>query len=140
VGLGAGAFLAAFPEVERTLRFVAVAYLLYLSWRIATAGRAGPGERTRPLTVTEAALFQFVNPKAWAMALTANAAFLFPELGPLGQGLVVAAVFVAVGIPSVAMWAGFGTAIGRFLRTDAALRVFNVTLGLLTAGSAVFML
>ncbi|HYC03845.1 MAG TPA: LysE family translocator [Azospirillaceae bacterium] len=140
MGMGAGAFVTAFPEVERALRYIAIAYLLYLSWRIATAGRSGATEKGKPLTVTQAALFQLVNPKAWAMALTASAAFLFPGLGPLGSGLLIAGTFVAIGIFTVSLWTGFGVAIGRLLKSDRALRIFNVSLGLLTAASAAMMI
>src|SRR3546814_6861818 len=74
VGLGLGQALLAWPQVHEALRWVAAAYLLYLAWRIATAGGPGQAEaRGRPFSFLQAALFQWVNPKAWVIALSAVA-------------------------------------------------------------------
>src|SRR3954468_20974623 len=67
VGCGLGAMLVAFPALHTSLKIAGGAYLLYLSWRIAssrslaTDGEAG----ARPMTLIESAAFQWINPKAW---------------------------------------------------------------------------
>ena len=71
VGLGLGTLFQRHPEVHTVLKFGGAAFLVYLAWRIATAGHGtaetAPG---RPLTFLEAALFQWVNPKAWIFAIS----------------------------------------------------------------------
>ncbi|MEQ8816993.1 MAG: LysE family translocator [Thalassobaculum sp.] len=127
IGLGLGQALAAWPQVHAVLRYVAAAYLLYLAWRIATAG--GPGEavaRGRPFTFLQAAAFQWVNPKAWVIALSAVATYTAPDGSALAQILLIGAVFVVAAFLSLAVWAAFGTLIAGVLRSPRALRAFNL--------------
>ncbi len=135
VGFGVGGIFVAYPALYVVLRVVGVAYLLWLAWRIATASGLGDGHASsRPMTFLEAAAFQWVNPKAWAMALGATTAFVAPGEFVIGV-VVVAAVFVAINLPCVASWAGFGVVIRRFLARPWTLRAFNVTMALLLVGS-----
>lgn len=129
VGLGLGQALQAAPQVHAVLRWVAAAYLLYLAWRIATAG--GPGEaeaRGRPFTFLQAALFQWVNPKAWVIALSAVATYTSPDGDTLAEILLIGAVFVVAAFLSLAVWAAFGTLIAGLLRSPGALRAFNLAM------------
>ena len=76
VGFGLGAFFAAFPIAYQVLKYVGAAYLLYLAWRIATAaGVHNENARARPFTFFQAAAFQWVNAKAWVMAIGAVTAY-----------------------------------------------------------------
>lgn len=135
VAMGLGALFSRYPELQTVLRAAGSAYLLYLAWRIARA--APPSERApgegRPLRFHEAAAFQYVNPKAWVMAITAVGTFTLAGQGYAASAAAVAVVCTLVNLPSVSLWAGFGVAIARLLRTPAAWRAFNVTMGLLTA-------
>ena len=81
VGLGLGALLTAFPMLHGALKVAGAAYLLYLAWRIGTSRSLGKDgeEKTRPMTFIEAAAFQWVNPKAWVMAVTAMAVYTNPD-------------------------------------------------------------
>ena len=132
-GLGVGAALRAAPWAEIALKAASVLYMLWLAWRIARA--AAPEARAaggRPLTFLQAAAFQWVNPKAWAMALGAMS--LYAADGALASVLVVAVVFGAVNLPSVGVWAALGTQLRRVLTNPARLRAFNWTMaGLLVA-------
>ncbi|MGM0783985.1 MAG: LysE family translocator [Pseudomonadota bacterium] len=142
IALGLGLVFERYPIVQTALRFIGSAYLLYLAWRIATAPppdlrRAGEG---RPLSFWQAAAFQFANPKAWVMGLALMAGFL-PEGGDtVVNALLLAGFAELVGLPCIALWAGFGTAIGRWLDTPRAWRMFNVTMGALTAACVIFIL
>ncbi|MEM8977490.1 MAG: LysE family translocator, partial [Pseudomonadota bacterium] len=72
VGLGVIQVFDAYPLAYTLLKIVSMAYLLYLAWKIATSSPPSEaGETGRPITFLQAALFQWINPKAWAMALTA---------------------------------------------------------------------
>ena len=134
IGLGLGALFQQVPLLHDTLKVVGAAYLLYLAWRIATAERPGEGRAGgKPLTFLQAAAFQWVNPKAWVMGIGAVSAFSSLELSPLANALMVGAAFFLAAFPSTAIWAGFGTAIGRLLSSRRALKIFNMSLGVLTA-------
>ncbi len=134
VGLGLVQVFDAFPASYVVLKVVSVAYLLYLAWRIATA--APPGEAYRPgdpMTFLQAAAFQWVNPKAWSMALTAIAIYA-PSRSPAAI-VLVALVFGAVNLPSVGSWALLGQGMRRWLDTGPRLRVFNAGMALLLVAS-----
>lgn len=127
VGLGLGQALQAWPQVHEVLRYVAAGYLLYLAWRIARAGDPGEAEaRGRPFSFLQAALFQWVNPKAWVIALSAVATYVSPDGDTLVEILLIGAVFVVAAFLSLAMWAAFGTLIAGALRSPRALRAFNL--------------
>jgi threonine/homoserine/homoserine lactone efflux protein len=82
------------------------------------------------MTFIQAALFQWVNPKAWTMALTAVSAYTLPA-DPIVSLLVVAAVFGAINLPSVGSWTLLGMQLRRFLNDPVRLRVFNVTMAVI---------
>ena len=132
VGFGLGAVFTAFPALHLVLKVLGSAYLLYLAWRIATTrslakeGKAG----TIPMTFREAAAFQWVNPKAWVMALSAMAIYTNPDQ-PFLSIWIVAAAFALVNLPSVSSWAGFGTALRGFLSDPVRLKWFNIAMGVL---------
>ena len=132
IGVGLGGLFRAYPVLYDVLRWVGVAYLLYLAWAIARSGapRKAGAAGDRPLGFVGAAAFQWVNPKGWSMALGAVTTYA-PRDGYLLNVLVVALVFGLVGIPSVGVWAWFGTALGRFLESPVRLRAFNVAMALL---------
>ncbi|MEW9804964.1 LysE family translocator [Mesorhizobium sp. ZMM04-5] len=136
VGLGLGTLLAAFPALHLGLKVAGGAYLLYLAWRIAASRSMGQGAEAgeRPMTFLEAAAFQWVNPKAWVMAVSAMAVYASPA-DPFLSVLIVAAAFAAVNVPSVSVWAGFGTALRGFLADSARLKWFNIGMGLLLVAS-----
>jgi len=136
VGLGFGAVFAAIPEIQAILRWVGAAFLVYLGLRIALAGRSVDGvRRGRPFRFIEAAAFQWVNPKAWTVAVGAFAAFAPADSPAWATAALFAVILLFVGLAASLTWASFGTAIGRLLKTDRTLRVFNVTLGALTIAS-----
>jgi threonine/homoserine/homoserine lactone efflux protein len=136
VGLGLGAVLTAFPALNLALKVAGGAYLLYLAWRIAMSrslsekGEGGAG----PMTFLEAAAFQWVNPKAWVMAVTAMALCTNTER-PFLSVVLVAMAFGLVNLPCVSSWAGFGVALRGFLADPARLKWFNIAMGLLLAAS-----
>lgn len=135
VGLGLAAPFAAWPALHTALKWIGGAWLLLLAWKIARAGAPGEGPSRPPLGFVGAALFQWVNPKAWMIALAAIPAFTTPAGDMLAEGLLVAAVFAIVCLPCTLIWAGFGAGASRILRTPAALRWFNIAMALLMVGS-----
>ncbi|TIX42414.1 MAG: LysE family translocator, partial [Mesorhizobium sp.] len=116
VGFGLGAVLTAFPALHTGLKVAGGVYLLYLAWKIAMSrSLSGQGEaNARPMRFIDAAAFQWVNPKAWVMAITAMAVYAIPEHPFLSVALISIA-FTVVNLPSVSVWAGFGMALRGFL-------------------------
>ena len=131
VGAGLLQLFNAFPLSYLILKFCSVAYLLFLAWKIATASATGKGEATRgkPFTFIQAALFQWVNPKAWTMALTALSVYSPGQT--MGAIAFVAAVFGLVNLPCISLWTTLGQQLQRILTSERRLRVFNVTMALL---------
>lgn len=140
VGFGAAAPLAMYPAVHAALKWVGAAWLLYLSWKIATAGEAKAGDRRPPLGFLGAAAFQWVNPKAWSIALSAIPVFTTPGGDLVREVGLIALVFFVVCWPLTALWGAFGAAVGQFLSTPLRRRLFNGTMGVLCALSVLPML
>ena len=139
VGAGLVSVFDAYPVSYTVLKVFSVAYLLYLAWKIA--GASAPDEAGRsasPMTFLQAALFQWVNPKAWAMALTAVTVYA-PSQSLAAIGLV-ALVFGLVNLPSVGSWTILGQQMRRFLTNPLRLRVFNISMALLLVASLAPML
>jgi threonine/homoserine/homoserine lactone efflux protein len=140
VGFGVGGIFTAVPTLYDVLRVAACAYMLWLAWRIATArSMSDGGAASQPMSFLQAVAFQWVNPKAWAMALGATTAFVAPGEFVAGV-LIVSGVFTAINMPCVASWAGFGMVLRRFLNRPWALRAFNVTMAALLVASLYPML
>ncbi|AQQ36082.1 LysE family translocator [Burkholderia cenocepacia] len=131
VGFGLGEAFKRLPLLYTILEAASVAYLLYLAWRIGTSGEVkAHGAKPRPMTFIEAAAFQWVNPKAWMMVLTAATTIrLSADYGMNAAWMSV--VFILIGFPCICLWAAFGLGLRRFLSNPRALRVFNVTMAVL---------
>ena len=130
------------PILQIILKFAGACYLLYLAWMIATAGKINGEIETdsKPFTFKQAALFQFLNPKALIMGITAMSAFTLTGDDYLYSALIVILVFAIVCLPSISVWVGFGVGIGRLLSNDLHRRVFNWSMGLLTAATVILIL
>ncbi len=139
VGLGLVQVFDAYPVSYAVLKVVSVTYLLYLAWKIATAAAPEPGEEGgRPLTFLQAAAFQWVNPKAWAMALTSIT--VYAPSRNLDAVLFVAVLFGVINLPSVSSWTVLGQQMQRFLHEPRRLRTFNVGMAVLLLASLVPLL
>ena len=136
VGAGVGALLTAYPEIQTVLRGIGALYLLYLAWRIARAGEIEVGARKpRPITFLEAAAFQWLNPKAWLIAVGALGTYA-PSGEPLTPNLLIMGlIFIAACLPSVGFWTLIGAGVGRLLSTPSAMRIFNILMATLLVAS-----
>ena len=139
VGLGLFQLFEAFPVLNRVMQVLAIAYLLYLAWKIATsAPPEGQEVQGKPFTFLQAAAFQWVNPKAWFMALTAIS--VYAPGTSFGMVVLTAAVFSATNFPSVSVWTLMGQEMRRWLTSPTRLRAFNWTMaGLLVASLALIL-
>ncbi len=136
VGVGLGAVFAAVPMLYTVLKFVAVAYLLYLAWKIANAGPVEEGGTGRPFSFLQAAAFQWVNPKGWIMAIGAVTTYAAIAAFPFNIILMVV-VFVGFGLISSFTWLLFGTGLRRIVTEPKTVRIFNISMAILLAASLV---
>lgn len=137
---GLGAIFAALPSLQMALKAAGAIYLLWLAWKIATATPSSAREQAvaQPITFLQAALFQWVNPKAVVAALSAIAIYVRPGHWASDFGLLLA-VFAIATILAVAAWAGFGVALRRVLSDPGHARIFNIAMALLLVASIVPM-
>lgn len=138
LGFGVGSIAQRVPSLHTALHVVSTGYLLWLAWRIATSEPSleAKGSTGRPLRLIDAAAFQWVNPKAWAMVLGAVASFARP--GYFGVDVpTIALVLIMVGLPCILLWAGAGSMLRRFLTQPRLLRAFNIAMAALLAASII---
>jgi threonine/homoserine/homoserine lactone efflux protein len=135
VGWSVGSVAQQLPAFYTALQIVSAAYLLWLAWRIATSDAPGQsGSRARPMNALEAAAFQWVNPKAWAMTLGAATSFSRPE-HLITDVTIVAFILAICGIPCIMLWAGGGLAVRHLIARPSLLRGFNIGMALLLVAS-----
>ncbi|MVV47172.1 LysE family translocator [Pseudomonas sp. PB120] len=136
VGFGLGAVFKTYPVLYTVLRYVGAAYLLYLAWKIAHSGPVSESENGagKPISYLGAAAFQWVNPKAWIMAIGAISTYT-PMQGYFTNVIVIAAVFALINLPSVSVWAGCGTLLRNVLKDRRWLRLFNWGMAFLLVAS-----
>ena len=135
VGAGVSGVLAALPRVDATLRWVAFAWLLWMAWQIAVAPPPREGEARASAGFWSMAAFQWVNPKAWLIALGTVTTWIAPAEAMLPQLATIAVVFALVSVPCQGAWAMMDAAAGRLLHSPARLRVFNVAMAVLLVAS-----
>ena len=139
VGIGIMQVFDLWPVSYTILKVLSVAYLLYLAWKIANAAAPGDAQASgSPLTFLQAAAFQWVNPKAWSMALSAIT--LYAASRDLSAVLWVAGTYVAMSCISTTSWTILGQQMRRFLTNPTRLRVFNWTMAILLVATLVRVL
>jgi threonine/homoserine/homoserine lactone efflux protein len=138
VALGLGSLILQHPLVLEIMKWAGAAFLLWLAWKIATADTTMQSDAPEPVGFVEAALLQWINPKAWVVTTGAVGTY-YPASagGALVQALVLAGLFVVAALPSGLVWLAFGATMQRFLSTPRAARAFNIAMALLLAASVV---
>ncbi|SEQ41202.1 Threonine/homoserine/homoserine lactone efflux protein [Faunimonas pinastri] len=140
VALGLGSLLIQSPTLLRALKIAGIVVLLWLSWKIATAGRSKTSDRANPVTFLEAALFQWVNPKAWLICASAVGTYLDAHPGSAAtQATAFAVIFAGTALPCAGIWLLFGAGLQTWLRSERALRAFNIAMGVLLASTLVLL-
>jgi len=139
MALGLGAIFEYSPLFRDALRLVGAAVMLWIGWKVGTAGRATTDDSARPFTFMMAIGFQWINPKAWAMAIAVVGGYMLGR-APLLEAAICAGIFAALGTGSALLWTVAGASIRRFLSTDRRIRIFNGTMGALIAACALFLL
>lgn len=142
VAAGLGVVFQTYPVIQQGLKVLGCSYLLYLAWKIATAQPSevtGSEQQSGPMSWHAAALFQFLNPKAWLMSITAVGSFTYSGDQYWLSVLVIAVTFMCVQMPCSSVWVGFGSFIRRWLSSPSSWRWFNGVMGGLTAACVAFI-
>ncbi|UVW35263.1 LysE family translocator [SAR92 clade bacterium H455] len=139
VGFGLGALFEQYPSIYIYIKISGISYLLYLAWKIANAGNSSASSKIRqPLTFIQAATFQWLNPKAWVIAIGALVAFTTPE--NVTQSVVaIILIYFVMGFICMALWLKLGQGLQQFLRGGKRIHYFNITMAVLLALSVIPM-
>lgn len=138
-GAGVGALVAKLPQLELALKIFGTLYLSYLAWLVRNAFAPQAPVSARPLTFAEAAAFQFVNPKAWIMGITAFSLFAPDIQSRWAAVALLCAVFSLVNLPCICTWAVLGAALKRYLAAETPRRIVGGVLVALTVYAVVAM-
>ena len=131
VGFGLGAVFTQYPRIYFYMKIFGVVYLLYLAWKIANAGHMKAGNKIgTPFSFIQAAAFQWLNPKAWAIAIGALATFTAEE-GFVQSMLIVILVYFIMGFICMGVWLKLGQSLQVFLHTRRRVNFFNVAMAAL---------
>jgi len=138
VGLGFGVVFERYPHLHQLIKVLGVAYLLWLAWRIASAEpKAIEQGKSKPFSFMQAALFQWINGKAWVMASGAIAAFTTVGGVYWLEVSIITAAFLLVAFPCVGAWLVFGAVLRKVLTKALFQRLFNVTMAIILVLSVV---
>lgn len=137
-GAGIGAALATMPGLDMLLRIAAAGWILFMAWRLWFARRPDADPAARPMSFIEAVLFQWVNPKVWAVALAAASAYP-GGLSPLWEGLRLGSAFSGINLGVCLFWTAAGTLLAYLLQSPLAWRVFNRMMAAALAAFAVLL-
>lgn len=137
-GLGLGALLEAAPGLETGLRFVAALWILFMAWQLWNAKARDTETGLRPMTLTEAVLFQWVNPKVWAVALAAASAYP-GGLPPWGEALRLGMTFSGINLFVCLFWTSAGSLLSYLLQAPMAWTLFNRGMALALGSYAILL-
>ncbi len=140
IAFGLDRVFKAYPVVHDGLKYVGATYLLYLAYRVARAG--GPHDveaGARPLGFVGAALFQWSNPKAWAVALAVVPLYTTVGGNFAAELAAIVLIFFLIGVFATVGWCSFGTVVARWLSTPRTAAAFNLAMGLLLVASVIPM-
>ncbi|HEX5342282.1 MAG TPA: LysE family translocator [Duganella sp.] len=140
-GMGLHVVFEQVPMLQTILKYGGAIYLLWLAWKLAHAAPMS-GEQaslSKPMTFFGAAAFQWINPKAWVMALSALTTYL-PRGFTVIDAAMLAGVFGLIGVFCVGAWAMFGVAMRRVLQDPRSVRIFNIVMALLLVATLYPML
>ena len=136
---GLGTLFHHWPVLQTVLQWAGAAYLLYLGWKLLGSGEIREGHAPQPIGFWRAAAFQFVNPKAWVMSLTAVALFLPTDISVLVACGYLVAMMVVINMPCISVWALFGSSLRGWLTQPARRMGFNVAMALALVATGVIM-
>lgn len=137
VGLGLGEVFRLLPWLEPVLKILAAINLLYLAWTLIGLKIKDQGAGQRPLTFIEAAGFQWINPKAWALAVSFVAMVVDPGPGRFVGIAILGVSSLVIGALSSPTWMIFGDRLEKLLKRTGGERFLGIVMAVLVVGSVV---
>jgi len=140
VGLGMGVLFEKFPSLFSVLKTIGIIYLFWMAYKIANNDdgyEVDKDNQSNPFTFFQAAAFQWVNPKAWIMAITAISVFVISNENSLFQVLTIAFIYLLSGVISTNSWALGGVMLKKVIKDKKSVKIFNITMAILLIGSVV---
>lgn len=138
VGLGIAQLFEAYPAMHLVLKIAGAVYLSYLAYKIATAPVSESNEaKGKPFTFIQAAAFQWVNPKAWVLAVGATVTYTTLGEGYVLQVITIGLIFLVFGAPCIMLWLWGGASLKTLMRSPNTVRIFNISMAILLVGSLV---
>jgi threonine/homoserine/homoserine lactone efflux protein len=134
--MGLGVLFYTYPLLQTIMKICSALYLIYLSFKIALLKRTKKDDKkNKPLNMYQAIVFQFLNPKALMMCITAIATFTCEGSNYIMSSVLIISIFLLVCLPSISMWAGIGILISDFLENNYIFRGFNIFMGAMLISS-----
>ena len=129
-----------YPQVQFYMKILCFVYLLYLGWKMIGSFSSIQKETGRPLRFYEASLFQFINPKAWSIAVTVASGF-FPTEENIFVGVAFVTVTAAViNLPTCSLWALFGSGLRKFVNSEKTKKLIEYLLAVLLVLTGLYIL
>ena len=136
---GLGALFTRWPVLQTALQWVGAAYLLWLGWKLLRSGEVAEGVTPQPITFWQGAAFQFVNPKAWVMSLSAVSLFMPRDMGIVPAMTYLLGLMLLINLPCIGAWALFGSSLRGLLKRRGARLAFNASMAVALAATGVIM-
>ena len=129
-----------YPQIQFFMKILCFLYLIYLGWKMIGSFNLVKKESGRPLKLYEASLFQFINPKAWSIAVTVASGFF-----PTDENIFIGVAFVTITaavicFPTISLWALFGSALRKFINNNKVKKLTEYFLALLLFLTGLFIL
>ncbi|MDC0472336.1 LysE family translocator [Pelagibacteraceae bacterium] len=129
-----------YPQIQFYMKVLCFLYLLYLGWKMIGSFSLMQKETGRPLRFYEASLFQFINPKAWSIAVTVASGFF-----PTEENILIGVAFVAItagviNLPTCSLWALFGSGLRKFINNEKIKKIIEYLLAVLLVLTGLFIL
>jgi threonine/homoserine/homoserine lactone efflux protein len=129
-----------YPQIQFYMKVLCFLYLLYLGWKMIGSFSLIQKETGRPLKLYEASLFQFINPKAWSIAITVASGF-FPSEENIFVGVLFVSITAAViCFPTISLWVLFGSGLRKFINNEKTKKIIEYLLALLLVLTGLFIL
>lgn len=143
VGLGLGIVFEKLPFILSILKIIGVAYLFWMAYKIANNSSSfdiKENENSKPFTFLQSAAFQWVNPKAWVMAITAISIFVTSKDDAILQVVIISFIYMLSGFVSTNAWTSGGVVLKRFIKSQSSVKKFNITMAILLIVSVLAMI
>jgi len=136
VGLGLGAIFELYPIVFIVLKYIGMIYLFWMAYKIATnTSSFDLNNNSNPFTFLQSAIFQWLNPKAWVMAVTSISVFVTSNENTTMQVFIIAFIYMLSGIISTNSWTLGGVVLKKILKDEKLIKIFNITMAILLVAS-----